>query len=53
MTSLNDLGLHDPVMIIPWSHTYSVEWYLGQVTIARVFNWDVHQRRSKQAIKET
>uniref|UniRef100_A0A0E0FDA0 Prefoldin subunit 3 n=1 Tax=Oryza meridionalis TaxID=40149 RepID=A0A0E0FDA0_9ORYZ len=26
---------------------------ITQVTIARVFNWDVHQRRSKQAIKET
>ena len=53
MTSLNDLSLHDSAMIIPWPHTYSVEWYLDQVTIARVFNWDVHQRRSKQAVKET
>ncbi|XP_062203079.1 prefoldin subunit 3-like isoform X1 [Phragmites australis] len=26
---------------------------ITQVTIARVFNWDVHQRRSKQAVKET
>ncbi|KAL5225213.1 hypothetical protein ABZP36_011852 [Zizania latifolia] len=26
---------------------------ITQVTIARVFNWDVHQRRSKQATKET
>jgi nicotinamide riboside transporter PnuC len=28
--------------------------FFCQVTIARIFNWDVHQRRSKQsAIKET
>jgi hypothetical protein len=53
LSSLNDLSLHDSAMIIPWPHAYSVEWYLDQVTIARVFNWDVHQRRSKQAIKET
>ncbi|KAL5206341.1 hypothetical protein ABZP36_034550 [Zizania latifolia] len=26
---------------------------ITQVTIARVFNWDVHQRRSKQVTKET
>ncbi|XP_058083286.1 prefoldin subunit 3 [Magnolia sinica] len=24
-----------------------------QVTLARVYNWDVHQRRSKQAVKDT
>ncbi|XP_072976638.1 prefoldin subunit 3 [Typha angustifolia] len=26
---------------------------ITQVTIARVYNWDVHQRRSNQALKET
>ncbi|XP_020102237.1 probable prefoldin subunit 3 [Ananas comosus] len=26
---------------------------ITQVTIARVYNWDVHQRRTKQATKET
>lgn len=24
-----------------------------QVTIARVYNWDVHQRRSRPSVKET
>ncbi|CAA6668892.1 unnamed protein product [Spirodela intermedia] len=26
---------------------------ITQVTIARVYNWDVHQRRMKQAVKDT
>ncbi|KAG1365316.1 Prefoldin subunit 3 [Cocos nucifera] len=26
---------------------------ITQVTIARVYNWDVHQRRTRQAVKET
>lgn len=43
-------------MLIPYLHLPSILIFAGnidQVTIARVYNWDVHQRRLRQAATAT